>query len=102
MIKHIVMWKFMDHAEERSKQENLDLVKERLLSLSAIIPELKSIEIGQDMGVGRDPFDMVLITTFDDAAALERYQQHPEHKKISAFVAKVRSERACVDFSISG
>lgn len=102
MIKHIVMWKFMDHAEGRSKQDNLDYVRDRLMTLPAIIPELKSIEIGQDIGIGRDPFDMALVTTFEDAAALERYQQHPEHKKISAYVSKVRTDRACVDFAIDG
>lgn len=98
MLKHIVMWKFMEHAEGKSRQENLDDVRERLLALSAIIPELKSMEIGQDAGVGRDPFDMVLITTFADADALDRYQHHPAHKAVSAYVSKVRMERACVDF----
>ncbi len=39
------------------------------------------MEIGQDIGVGRDTFDMVLVTTFDDAEALERYQHHPAHRQ---------------------
>ncbi|NCA98544.1 MAG: Dabb family protein [Clostridia bacterium] len=98
MIKHIVMWKFQEEAEGKTRQENLDFVAEALMTLRPIIPEIESMEIGQDIGVGRDTYDMVLVTTFDDAEALERYQHHPAHKAVSAYVAKVRTDRACVDF----
>ena len=93
MIKHIVMWKFLEQAQGKSRQENLDHVAGLLQALQAQVPELISLEIGQDIGVGRDTYDMVLITTFDDAEALQRYQDHPEHKEISHYVAKVRVEQ---------
>lgn len=99
MLKHVVMWQFMEHAEGKSKQENMAWVRQALFDLKPIIPELLSIEIGEDIGVGRDSYDMCLIMTFADSAALDRYQHHPEHKKVSAYVSKVRSGRACVDFS---
>ena len=98
MIKHIVMWKFKAEAEGKTRHENMDYINESLLALRPIIPEIESMEIGQDLGVGRDTYDMVLVTTFDDLEALERYQHHPAHKEVSAYVAKVRSDRACVDF----
>lgn len=98
MIKHIVMWKFKPEAEGQTKQQNMDQLAESLLALRPIIPELQSMEIGQDIGIGRDSYDMVLITTFADEAALERYQHHPEHKLVSALCAKIRDERASVDF----
>lgn len=98
MIKHIVLWTFREQAEGHSKQENIDFVKASLLALRPVIPELLSMEIGQDIGVGRDTCDMALVTTFADAAALEIYQNHPAHKAVSAYVAKVRVSRACVDF----
>ena len=101
MLKHVVMWKFLDEAEGKTRAENMQLINEMLVDLKPQIPDLLSLEIGQDIGVGRDPFDMVLITTFADAEALERYQNHPEHKKISHYVAKVRSARACVDFEMA-
>jgi len=100
MLKHIVMWEFLDQAEGKSKQENMAWVRQALLDLQPRVPELISIEIGQDIGVGRDAYDMCLITTFEDAQALDRYQHHPEHKVISAYVSKVRSGRACVDFIV--
>ncbi len=100
MIKHVVMWKFNEQAEGKSREENMSLIKERLTALKPNIPQLLSMEIGKDMGVGRDTYDMVLITTFKDIDALELYQQHPEHKKVSEYVAKVRKARSCVDFQI--
>ena len=102
MIKHVVMWKFLEQAEEKSKAENMAWIRQALLELAPRIPDLLSIEIGEDIGVGRDPYDMCLITTFTDTNALDRYQHHPEHKVISAYVSKVRSGRACVDFCLSG
>lgn len=100
MLKHIVMWKFHDQAEGKSKQENMEWVRQALRELQPRVPELLSMEIGQDIGVGRDTYDMCLITTFEDADALDRYQHHPDHKLISAYVSKVRSARTCVDFSL--
>ncbi|MBP3940550.1 MAG: Dabb family protein, partial [Christensenellaceae bacterium] len=32
--------------------------------------------------------------------ALERYKNHPEHKKVSAFVKEVRLSRTAVDYII--
>lgn len=98
MIKHIVMWKFKEQAEGQTKEQNMKHVAESLMNLRAVIPELESMEIGQDIGLGRDPFDMVLITTFADAEAMDRYQHHPEHKTVSTFCAKVREDRATVDY----
>jgi hypothetical protein len=101
MLRHVVMWTFLDQAEGQSRQENLAKVKQALLALRPQVPEILDMEIGVDSGVGRDPWDMVLIMSFADAAALDRYQKHPEHKKISAFVGKVRQARACVDFYVT-
>jgi hypothetical protein len=100
MLKHIVMWQFASQAEGKSKQENMDQIRCALLQLPSAIPEILSMEIGQDIGVGREPYDMVLITTFADAAALERYQHHPDHLAVSATVSKVRTARATVDFLV--
>ena len=100
MIKHVVMWKFHDQAEGKSREENMAFIRAKLTALKPVISQLLSMEIGSDTGVGRDTYDMVLITTFENTDALEAYQQHPEHKKVSEYVAKVRKARACVDFHI--
>ncbi|MDD2534823.1 MAG: Dabb family protein [Eubacteriales bacterium] len=98
MIKHIVMWRFPAEADGKSKAENMAQLTESLFALRAIIPEIESMEIGTDIGIGRDPFDMVLVTTFENEEALERYQEHPEHKLVSAFCGRIRESRASIDF----
>lgn len=100
MLKHIVMWKFKEEAEGRSREENLRLVKQQLLALQGVIPELKAIEVGLDVSHTDMSYDMVLVTAFEDPAALQRYQEHPEHQKISQYVAKVRTSRAVVDYEV--
>ena len=100
MLKHIVMWKFKEEAEGRSKAENLQLVREQLLALQGVVEPLRSIEIGLDVSRTDMSYDMVLVTTFEDAAALHAYQVHPEHVKISQYVSKVRTSRAVVDYCL--
>lgn len=98
MLKHIVMWKFLSEAQGHTKQENMDIIRERLEALVPIIPELKALEIGRDV-LGSDmSCDMVLICRFDSLEALDIYKNHPEHKKVSAYVKSVRESRVCVDF----
>jgi hypothetical protein len=99
MIRHIVMWSFLDQAEGAGKQANMNKIRASLLALRPLIPEIQAMEIGMDIGIGRDTWDMVLVMSFADEAALNAYQAHPAHKAVSAFVAKVRQNRACVDFT---
>ena len=50
MIQHVVMWKFAEEAEGLTKAENMAWVKEHLTALIPIIPEIKKMEIGADIG----------------------------------------------------
>lgn len=98
MLKHIVMWKFKDFAENNSKNENMQIIKERLETLVGIIPEIKKLEIGVNINTSGFAYDMVLYSEFEDEKSLEIYKNHPEHVKVSEFVAKVRDGRTVVDY----
>ncbi len=98
MITHIVMWKFLEEAGGRTRAENMARVRVLLESLPPVIPQILSLELREDIGVDRDPFDMVLITRFANLADLQIYQNHPEHQAVSRFVTQVRSQRAVVDY----
>jgi len=98
MLKHIVMWKFKDEAEGHSKAENCRYVKEQLSQLPSLIPVIRSLEVGLNSVSGSMAWDMVLVTEFASKDDLDLYAMHPEHVKISDFVAKVRLERAVVDY----
>ncbi len=98
MIKHIVMWKFKEFAQGRTKKENLILVKSMLEELPSKIDFIRSTEIHFNVNTKDGMYDAVLISTFDTLADVEKYRVHPDHKAISSYVALVRENRASVDF----
>lgn len=98
MLKHIVMWKLKEFAEGKTKAENAQFMKENLERLVGIIPEIKSLQVGINEKISDMAYDAVLISTFEDAEALARYKEHPEHVKVSNYCKKIRDSRVFVDF----
>lgn len=98
MLKHIVMWKLKDFAEGRTKAENIELIKKELTALAGIVPELRGIELGVDE-LGSDmSYDMALTCIFDDMNGMNAYKVHPEHVRVSNYIARVRQARVVVDY----
>ena len=100
MIRHIVMWKLKEHHDGMSRHETAAKAKAHLDALWGVIPEIRRIETGVNAIESEAAWDLVLSADFDDAAALERYQKHPEHVKVAEFIAKIRESRAVVDYQI--
>ena len=98
MIKHIVMWKLKNEAEGNSKTRNIELVKEKLLSLKPVISQISSLEVGENFNASDAAFDLVLITAHHDKKALSGYIIHPSHKDAAVFIGNVVAERKVVDF----
>jgi lipoate-protein ligase B len=94
------MWKFADIAEGHTKEDNMKWVRDHLLVLKEIIPELKRMEIGIDVSHTDMSYDMVLLTEFESLATLGVYKAHPEHVKVSQYVSKVKTARAVIDCEI--
>ena len=68
------MWRL-----HQNSTENRKAIKDLLDKLPDLIPELKSLETGENFNAGPFAFDLALITTHADKAGLEKYQKHPEH-----------------------
>ena len=100
MIQHVVMWKFADFAEGRTREENCAYVKERLLALPALIPEIKFMQLGRDVSGTDMSYDMMLVTRFDSLEDLHVYKEHPDHVAVSQYVKKVRVARVVLDANI--
>lgn len=101
MIKHIVFFKLADNAEGRTKAENALFIKSELENLKNSIPQIKFIEVGinsAEAPVGN--FDIALNSEFESMADLDTYQAHPDHKRVAAYIGKVRTDRACVDYEM--
>ena len=100
MIEHVVMWKFADTAEGKTREENMAIVRERLLALPAVIPEIKFMQIGRDVSRTDMSYDMMLVTRFESLEALHTYKVHPDHVAVGVFMRPLRTGRASVDFEM--
>ena len=98
MVRHVVMWKLKDYAGEATKDENRRKAKRLLLGLQDKIPDIKAMEVGLNFNPTEDAHDLVLYAEFTDEAALERYQNHPEHRKVASFLRGIRTEKRVVDY----
>ena len=100
MIRHVVMWKFKENAEGKTREENMAIVRERLFALPAIIPEIKFMQIGRDVSRTEMSYDMMLVTRFDSLEDLHTYKVHPAHVEVASYVAKVKTARVVLDCEI--
>ncbi|SIS18397.1 Dabb family protein [Microbacterium sp. RURRCA19A] len=96
-IRHIVLWKLAaDDADTRAL--HAEQIAERLLSLRGRIPEIEHLEVGRNVAYPQTNWDVALVSEFADVEALERYQVHPAHQEVAAFVRSVVTDRAGIDF----
>ena len=99
MIRHVVMFKFMDEAMGRSKQENLKITVSMLKNLVGIVPTLLSCQVEyNDSAADSSNYDLILITEHENFEGLNAYIMHPEHQKVGVFMKTVRESRTCVDY----
>jgi len=101
MIKHIVFFGLADNAEGKSKAENAVIIKSGLENLKHLIPQIKKIEVGINYpNAPKTNYDIALYSEFDTFEDIDIYQEHPEHKKVAAYIGKVRISRAAVDYKV--
>jgi len=101
MIKHIVFFGLEDSAEGKTKAENAKVIKFELENLIHLIPELNKIEVGiNHPDAPQGNHDICLYTEFDTFEALDIYQEHPQHKRVAAYIGKVKTSRAAVDYEV--
>jgi len=97
MITHIV---FLNIKPELNKLEILAELEVMLLALNNSISEISHLEFGTDFNQSPSAYDAALYSTFNTKADLDAYQIHPAHEKVKAFIGKVCSGRAVVDYEL--
>ena len=101
MIKHVVLFKLAPFAEGQTKRENALYLKEKLENLESLIPQLQKMQVMINMpNVSDENYDLMLIADFDNLQDLDVYIHHPEHVKVGAFLTKVRTDRAAIDYEL--
>jgi hypothetical protein len=96
MLHHVVLITFKDGVTD----EQVDAAIEGLNGLLAIIPEIRSLEVGRDLGLSANNSDLGLVGTFDSAEDYTTYLNHPSHgavarERIGPFVERI----ATIQFS---
>jgi len=96
MIQHVVFFKF----KAETSEEQVDAIADGLSGLPERIEEIRGFVFGRDVIRSERSYDFALVSTFDDLAALDRYQVHPEHQKVVALVKAAAQSVVAVDFEM--
>jgi quinol monooxygenase YgiN len=90
MIRHLVMWTLKDIADAPRFKAELD-------SCAGLVPGMQTFEVRLRSEGLEANVDVLLDSTFVDAAALDAYQNHPRHKAVSARIGPLRNTRHVMD-----
>ena len=97
MVRHIVAWSFKEGFTQEEKQAHLQKIKSSLEALPAIIGGV--VELNVQIGLLETSNRSAMLNSlFETEKALQAYQVHPEHKKVSEFVRSVMEDRVCLDY----
>jgi hypothetical protein len=94
MLTHIVCWKYKADVPESARQDH----RKRLRSLTEVIPDIASFNVGTDILHLERSFDTGLVAVFADRGAFDRYTDHPEHQKVATFGRELSQQVVSVDF----
>jgi hypothetical protein len=101
MIKHIVMWQLKAYAEGADKATNATKMKTMLDACANIVPGMGTFEVALAREGMEATYDVVLYSEFESLAALDAYQNHPQHVALKPFVGAVREARQCMDYEVN-
>jgi hypothetical protein len=96
MIRHIVMFKLQNH--HKNKEQNINLLKDKLDALKNKIPQIIDLETGVNISRRPNAYDLILITSFKSEEELEEYKVHPEHILVLEFLKEVSENMIVVDY----
>lgn len=97
MIKHIVMWKIVDHYQNMEKEQLLQEMRKKLLALPQHISEIIQFDVDINIVSSAAHFDISLFSTFHSIDTLTAYQLHPKHIEVAQFIQAIASERTVID-----
>ncbi|HSW22558.1 MAG TPA: Dabb family protein [Burkholderiaceae bacterium] len=94
MIRHVVMWELHDPAQAPA-------FRAALLPCARLVAGTRSYEVAIKSDTLPASVHVCLIATFDDAAALQRYQDHPLHQEVVRRIGPLRKQRHILDYEVA-
>jgi len=89
MVVHIVMFKF----KEENKEQNIQKVKEALVSLPSKIACLVSLEVGVNFAQEQRAMDLSLYSTFQTKEDLASYATDEAHLEVVKLISRSQWNR---------
>ena len=96
MIRHIVFFKFKAETPATEREDLLSILR----ALPGKIAEIQSLEAGADVIHSPRSFDLALVSTFADLAALGVYAKHPDHLPVVEKAKVICEQIAAVDYEV--
>ncbi len=96
MLRHIVLMR-LDAETEEARQARSARLSAALAALPDVIPEIRSLTVNANVLSRPGNWDLALTVDVDDAADLDVYREHPEHRKVLALIEEVVADRSAVD-----
>ncbi len=97
MVRHIVLWNFVEGLSDTEKREAGQKMKELLEPIKELVPGTVKIELLQNAQPTSNR-DVALVSEFETVDALTTYQNHPAHVEAGKYVRSVTCDRACMDY----
>jgi hypothetical protein len=94
MIRHVVFFKFKPETTESDRQSALD----ELRRLPDKIDVIRDFEVGEDVLGSPRSWDAVLVATYDDLEALQKYARHDDHLPVVMRLQKLCDAIGSVDY----
>ena len=94
MLTHIVCWKYKPETTEEERADHIA----KLRALPGMIPNIESFNVGRDILHLERSFDTGLVAVYPDRAALDNYNEHPEHQKVVAIGRQIAERVVSVEF----
>lgn len=94
MIKHIVLFKFI----EGKKESDTKVLMDKLMQLPKEIDYIRSYEVGANIIEGPRNYDVSLIATFDSVEDLKSYGKEKPHLEFFKYLDTVVNEVTVLDY----
>ena len=94
MVKHIVFFRFKPEVPKSEREQFLQMLR----GLPEQIEEIADFQAGHDVVRRERSYDMALVSSFVDLAALDRYAKHDHHQPVIRCSRELCSSVVSVDF----
>ena len=97
MFRHVVMIKCKSEASKAQREAAVSGIR----SLPHKIPQIRQFSLGENAGIDKDTFDLVLIADFDNAEGYAAYRDHPDHRTLLENVIRpIVAARAAIQYEV--